>query len=246
MPEEDKRDPPRAAQGSQHLPWDRVSIPTKAVCLPGAGGWDGGLVFAKVAGGGFRQGVTTSATVESLNACRNCGVGRRPSGSTNIVRALKDASSTPRRSGGAANARPLRPRSRRKGNVRQLPLRLRVVTQHTNIPRFFALGRDVTKRCVNLRRPRLVLWRRLSCGRESRARPRAQVVVAQSPRGPLQASSGIPGRTWATWRGRPLSPRLRGDVSCGAAWALVVCGRTFSVFRRCAAKLRRFSKGGPS
>ena len=30
MPEEDKRDPPRAAPGSRHLPWDRFSIPSKA------------------------------------------------------------------------------------------------------------------------------------------------------------------------------------------------------------------------
>ena len=62
VPEEDKRDPPRAAQGSYHLPWDRVSIPTKATRPPGAGGWDGGLVSAKVAHGDFGPGVTTNGT----------------------------------------------------------------------------------------------------------------------------------------------------------------------------------------
>ena len=151
VPEEDKADPPRAAQGSHYLPWDRFSIPTKAVCLPGAGGWDGGLVCAKVAGGGFRPGVTTNATVESLNVWQNCGVGRRPSGSISVARVLKDASSTPRRNGSVASARPPRPRYRRKGNVRQAPLRLRVVTQQKIIPKFFALGRDAISPYVNLR-----------------------------------------------------------------------------------------------
>ena len=112
VPEEDKTDPPRAAQGSHHLPWDRVSIPTKAVCLPGAGGWDGGLVFARVAGGGFRHGVTTSATVESLNVCRNCGVGRRPSGSTSAVRAF-----TPWNSSRAVRARSSSTTSRRRSSA---------------------------------------------------------------------------------------------------------------------------------
>ena len=37
VPEEDKTDPPRAAPGSHHLPWDRFSIPSESVCPPGGG-----------------------------------------------------------------------------------------------------------------------------------------------------------------------------------------------------------------
>jgi hypothetical protein len=67
VPEEDEIHPPRAAPGSYHLPWDKFSIPTKAVHVPEVGGWDGELVSAKTAGGGFEHDVTTNATAESQN-----------------------------------------------------------------------------------------------------------------------------------------------------------------------------------
>ena len=65
MPEEDKAILPGRPQGSHHLPWDKFSIPTKAVRVPGGGGWDGEFVSAKIAGGDFRLGVTTNATAAS-------------------------------------------------------------------------------------------------------------------------------------------------------------------------------------
>jgi hypothetical protein len=159
LPEEDKADPPRAAPGSHCLPWDRFSIPTKAVCPPGAGGWDGELVCAKVVGGDSRRGGITNATAKNRNAGRSCVAGRQPSGSRNVALALKDAGNMPRRNGSDGDGRPLGRTCRRKAKPpRPLPPRLRVVTQQKNIPKFFAIGQDVTNRCENLRvrRPRTV------------------------------------------------------------------------------------------
>jgi len=67
VPEEDKAILPGRPQGSHHLPWDKFSIATKAVGVPGGGDWDGEFVFAKTAGGDFRLGATTNATAESRN-----------------------------------------------------------------------------------------------------------------------------------------------------------------------------------
>ncbi len=67
VPEEDNVILPGRPQGSHHLPWDKFSIPTKAVLMPGGGDWDGEFVFAKIAGGDFRLGATTNATAKNRN-----------------------------------------------------------------------------------------------------------------------------------------------------------------------------------
>lgn len=147
VPEEDKRDPPRAAPGSRYLPWDRCSIPSKAVCPPGAGGvsdWGGGRVFARAAGGGSRPGGRTNVTAKSQNAGGNCAAGRRPSVSRNAAPARKDAGNMLRRNGSGANGRQTRPRPRRP----PLPSP-RVVTQQKNIHRIFATARAVMRLCAN-------------------------------------------------------------------------------------------------
>lgn len=150
VPEEDKRDPPRAAPGSRHLPWDRFSIPSKAACPPGADGWGGERVFAKAAGGDFRPGGRTNAIVKTPNAGRRCAAGRRPSVNRNAVPMPKDADSMPRRNGSGASGRPTRARRRKRVRLwRPLPAPLRVVTQQKNIPRFFATAPAVMKRCGN-------------------------------------------------------------------------------------------------
>ena len=74
VPEEDKTILPGRPQGSHHLPWDKFSIPTKAVRVPEAGGWGGELVSAKAAGGDFRRGGTTNATAENLNVWKSCSL----------------------------------------------------------------------------------------------------------------------------------------------------------------------------
>jgi len=151
MPEEDRTDPPRAAQGSRNLPWDRSSIPNKAVCLVGAGGWGGEGVFAKAAGGHSRPGGRTSAIAKIPNAGRSCAAGRRPSVNRDAALMLKGAGSMPRRNGSDASGRPARPRRPRGGPPwRPGPPRLRVVTQQRNIPSLFATAPAVMKPCGNL------------------------------------------------------------------------------------------------
>jgi hypothetical protein len=151
-PEEDKVILPGRPQGSHHLPWDEFNIPKKAGCVPGAGGLDGERVFVKAAGGGFRRGDTTNATVGNLNAWMRCIAGRQPSGSRNAVLDLKDAGDMPRRNGSDGGRRPRGRTCRREAKPqRPRPPGLRVVTQQKNIPKFFAIGQDVTSRCENLR-----------------------------------------------------------------------------------------------
>jgi len=146
VPEEDRRDPPRAAPGSDHLPWDRFSIPTKAACPPAADGWGGECVFAKAAGGDSRPGGRTNAIVKTRNAGRSYAAGRRPSVNRNAAPRRKGGESMPRRNGSDANGRPTRARRRRVRLWRPLPPR-RVVTQQKSIPRFFATAPAVMKRC---------------------------------------------------------------------------------------------------
>jgi hypothetical protein len=148
VPEEDKRDPPRAAPGSRHLPWDRFSIPTKAVCPLGADGWGGERVFAKAAGRDFRPGGRTNAIAKTPNAGRSCVAGRRPSVNRSTARMRKDADSMPRRNGSDANGRLARAR-RRQIRPRRPPPPRRVVTRQKDIPRFFATAPAVMKRCGN-------------------------------------------------------------------------------------------------
>jgi hypothetical protein len=155
VPEEDKRDPPRAAPGSRNLPWDRFSIPTKAAYPPGAGDWGGERVFAKAAGGDSRPGGRTNAIAKTPNAGRSCAAGRRPSVSRSTARMLKGADSMPRRNGSDANGRLTRARRRRGRRWRPLPPPLRVVTQHKSILRFFVTAPVVMKRCGNLHVRRL-------------------------------------------------------------------------------------------
>jgi len=119
--------------------------------VPEVGGWDGELVFAKAAGGGFRRGGTTNAIAETLNARRNCIAGRQPSGSRDVEPPLKDAGNTPRQNGSGESGMPLGRTCRRKAKPQQpSPPSLRVVTQQENILRFFVIGPDATKRCEGL------------------------------------------------------------------------------------------------
>jgi hypothetical protein len=159
VPEEDKAILPGRPQGSHHLPWNKFSIPKKAVHLPEAGGGGGELVSAKVARGDFRRGGTTNATAENLNAWKRYIAGRQPSGSRNAVLGLKDAGNMPRQNGSGGGGRPLERTCRRKAkSQRPLPPSLRVVTQQKNIRKCFASGQVVTSPCENLpvRLPRTV------------------------------------------------------------------------------------------
>ena len=45
---------PGRPQGSRNLPWDSCSIAAKKAWPPEAGGWDGGLAFARGVGGSYR------------------------------------------------------------------------------------------------------------------------------------------------------------------------------------------------
>lgn len=91
VPEEDQVHPPRAAPGSRNLPWDACKIPTKpthpqaSVGLR-AGGWDGGLVFARGVGGGIVPGSGTSGTAKIPSAGDWCVVGTRRGGNAPVVR----------------------------------------------------------------------------------------------------------------------------------------------------------------
>ena len=156
MPEEDKSDPPRAASGSQQLPWDNFSISTKAVCPPGVGSWGGERASAKAADGGSLRGGRSNATAKIRNAGRRCDAGRRPSVSRSGVPGWRGGGSMPRRNGSDANGRQSRPRRPRKARSRRaLPKSLRVVTQEKNIRKFFATARAVTSLCGNRTAPRL-------------------------------------------------------------------------------------------
>ena len=65
---------------------------------------------------------------------------------------LKDAGNMPRRNASDASGRHPQPNVPQEGQApRPLPPSLRVVTQQKNIPKFFAIGRDVTSPCGNLR-----------------------------------------------------------------------------------------------
>jgi hypothetical protein len=103
VPEEDESRPPRAAPGSRNLPWDARSIPAKrtdpqAGALHAAGGWDGGLAFARGVGGDIRHGSGTSGTAKIPSACDWCVAGTRRSGNGSAGRHLKGFRSTRRRS----------------------------------------------------------------------------------------------------------------------------------------------------
>jgi len=87
-----------------------------AVRVPGVGGWDGEFVFARAAGGGFKQDVTTNAIAKSRNVRRRCIAGMPPSGSRDVERTRKDAGSMPKRNDSGANARRPKPMCRREGN----------------------------------------------------------------------------------------------------------------------------------
>jgi hypothetical protein len=150
VPEEDSSHPPRAAPGSQRLPWDKSSISSRTACPPGAGGWDGERASAKAAGGDSRRGGTTNATAKIRNAGRRCDAGRRPSVNRSAAPALKGVGSMPRRNGSDAGGRQAWRRPWRKVRSRRVPPRsLRVVTQQKNIRTFFATGPVVTSRCGN-------------------------------------------------------------------------------------------------
>ncbi len=92
-------DPPRAAPGSKHLPWDTFRIPPDAARPPGAGGWDGEFASARGVVGGIGPGNGTSATAGSPIACDWCADGRRRSGNGNGGRRPRSDGGTPRRSG---------------------------------------------------------------------------------------------------------------------------------------------------
>ena len=149
VPEEDRRDPPRAAPGSHNLPWDTSSIATKTACPPGPGGWDGERVSAKAAGGDSRPGGRTNATAESQNVRSNCAGGRRPSVSRSAVPALKDVDSTRRRNASDANGRRTKAARWSKAKPRRPspPASPRVVTQQRGILKFFAIVPVVMSRC---------------------------------------------------------------------------------------------------
>lgn len=158
VPEEEAILPGRP-QGSRNLPWDKFSIPTKTVRVPGVGDWGGELVSAKAAGTGFRHDATTKTIAGNLNVRRSCIAGRQPSGSGNVAPALKDAGSMPRRSGSDGSGRAWGRTCRRKAKPqRPPPPSLRVVTQQKNIPRFFAIVPAAMSRCGNprVRPPRTV------------------------------------------------------------------------------------------
>ena len=103
MPEEDKGHPPRAAPGSNHLPWDVCSIPTRQGSLPEVGGWDGAFVSARGVGGGIEPGSGTSGTARTRPAGSWCAVGKRRSGSAIGARHLRGANATRRRSASDGN-----------------------------------------------------------------------------------------------------------------------------------------------
>ena len=150
MPEEDKRDPPRAAPGSNHLPWDKFNIPTKAVFPPVGRGCAGEVASVKAAVRDSRRGGTTNATAKIRTARGNCAAGRQPSVSRSAAPALKGAGGTPRRNESGANGRRTRARRRRRTVPRRTSRRgPRVVTQQELIRQFFVIDPAVTSRHEN-------------------------------------------------------------------------------------------------
>ena len=146
-------------QGVVTSQWDKFRIPAMAVRVPGVGSWDGEFVFARAAGGGFKQDVTINAIAKSRNVWTHCIAGRPPSGSRDVERTRKDADSMPKRNDSGANARRPKLACRKKGNPRRRgvsgapppPPSLRVVTQQRSTPNISVIGRDVTSPCGNLR-----------------------------------------------------------------------------------------------
>ena len=72
---------------------------------PGRASWGGGVVCGKGVADSFGHGGTTSVTVGSLIASRNCDAGRRRSVSASAGRNPRDGRSTPRRNVGGAPIR---------------------------------------------------------------------------------------------------------------------------------------------
>ncbi len=180
-PEEDLGDPPRAAPGSKHLPWDPSRIPPNETRPPGAGGWDGEFAFARGVVGGIAPLNGTSVTARSPTACDWCVGGRRRSGNGSAGRRSRSDGGTPRRSGhggSEVHGRASRPPAMIPRRSRRVPAR-----GHAAKPlfrRFSATGRDVTSRRVSRverRRGTAAIRVATPCGRSGTAN--ASICIAR-------------------------------------------------------------------
>lgn len=104
---------PGRPQGSCNLPWDSCSIAAKKAWPPEAGGWAGGIAFARGVGGSFRPGSGTNGIAKIPSVSGWCIAGKQRSGNESVGRRRRGARTTRKRSvpggsGGRARMAPLR------------------------------------------------------------------------------------------------------------------------------------------
>jgi hypothetical protein len=122
---------PRLSLGRTRLPWVVVMVVQIAAIVPGRDDRGPGFACAKAVGKSTCRGVGTNITARTPNACGRFGAGKQPSGKPGGARMKPSKPSTPRPSGRAVSALPLR------RNHQSLPwLRRRVVTQQNFFPFF--------------------------------------------------------------------------------------------------------------
>ena len=185
------------------------------VSRPAGGGWDGGLVCGRAAGGDSRRGSTTSGTVGSRNALGRYAAGRQRNGSGSAVTNLRRASDTPRRNANGENSGHQRLPS--QGKAIPSPQNRRVLPWPTaarghaagGISRFFVIVPAVMSR----REIRLARRRRIAATTAGRpcVRPATVNVSGCGARRKRAASN-------AAWNTAPHGPNASEIVSLPATW----------------------------